>query len=101
MAQAHCSPFDEEFYSVLAELQPSSTFKWYQTAIVALGALNYPEEIPRLYTILLNGDIPKENQLEETRKIREGLTKACGIMGAAKVFSSFIPGSPEARGNTC
>ncbi|OJJ06483.1 hypothetical protein ASPVEDRAFT_875524 [Aspergillus versicolor CBS 583.65] len=89
MAQVHSSPFDEEFYSLLAELQPSSSFKWYQTAIVALGALNYPEEIPKLYKILLDAYIPKEIWLEETRKIREGLTKACGIMGAAKTGSSL------------
>lgn len=101
MAQTHCSPFDEEFYSVLADLQPSSTFKWYQTAIVALGALNYPEEIPRLYELLLNAYIPKEDHLKETRKIREGLTKACGIMGAAKVFSPFISGGSKARGAAC
>ncbi len=85
MAPVHCSTFDEEFYSSLAELQPSSMFKWHQTAIVALGALNYPEEIPKLYKLLLDVYIPEENQLKETRRIREGLTKACGVMGAAKV----------------
>ncbi|KAH8697926.1 hypothetical protein BGW36DRAFT_359696 [Talaromyces proteolyticus] len=83
------SPFDHEFYNSLAQLQPSSQFKWYQTAIVALGALNYPEEIPKLYSLLLDRYIPKGSRLNETRKIREGLTKLCGIMGAAKAGSSL------------
>jgi hypothetical protein len=61
--------------------------------MVALGAMNYPEEIPNLYTRLLASYIPKEEQFSETRKIREAFTKLCGIQGAAKVechdFSFF------------
>lgn len=55
------------------------------TAVVALGALNYPEEIPKLYRLLLDAYIPEAEQKSETGKIREALTKLCGIMGAAKV----------------
>jgi hypothetical protein len=78
--------FEAEFYQSIADLGKSSPqFKWYMTAIVALGALNSAEEIPYLYELLLNVYIPKADHFEETKKIREGLTKVSGIMGAAKV----------------
>lgn len=78
---------DSGFIASLAECgKPAeSTFRWYLTAIVALGALNYPEEIPGFYRHLLDQYIPEPEQRQETRKILEGLTKVCGIQGAAKV----------------
>lgn len=60
--------------------------KWYLTTIIALGGMNYPELVPELYPILLKTYIPEKEQWNETRKIREGLTKVCGIWGAAKVY---------------
>lgn len=81
--------FDVNFYHSLAAANKSaSRFKWYTTAIVTLGALNYPEEIPKLYQLLLTTYISEADQKLETSKIRESLTKVCGIMGAAKVNSS-------------
>ena len=78
---------DAEFISSIAEVGAPAfpRFKWYLTAIVALGALNYPEEIPGLYRHLLQNYIPEAEQKSETKKILEGLTKVCGIQGAAKV----------------
>lgn len=77
---------DNEFIESLAETgKASPSFKWYLGAIVALGALNYPEEIPTLYSRLLEAYIPSEDQFDETRKMKEALTKVCGIQGAAKV----------------
>lgn len=81
--------FDVNFYHSLAATGESAIrFKWYRTAIVALGALNFPEEIPKLYKLLLDTYIPEADQKLETSKLRESLTKVCGIMGAAKVSSS-------------
>ena len=78
---------DPDFMSSLASAGAPAAprFKWYLTAIVALGALNYPEEIPTLYSHLLQQYIPEAEQKSETRKLLEGLTKVCGIQGAAKV----------------
>lgn len=77
---------DDQFLKELASLAaPYPRYKWYLSAMVALGAMNYPEEIPNLYTRLLASYIPKEEQFSETRKIREAFTKLCGIQGAAKV----------------
>lgn len=67
------------------KLRSDSKLKWYITAIIALAGMNYAELIPDLYTTLLSDFIPVPNQFAETRKIREGLTKCCGIWGAAKV----------------
>lgn len=77
---------DDQFLDELAALAaPYPRYKWYFSAMVALGAMNYPEEIPSLYTRLLALYIPEDQQFSETRKIREAFTKLCGIQGAAKV----------------
>ncbi len=83
------SKLDPAFIAEVAEIgQPiSPKFQWYLTAVVGLGALNYPEEIPGLYVHLLENYIPESEHKSATRKIREGLTKVCGIQGAAKVGS--------------
>jgi hypothetical protein len=86
---------DREFLRHLAEIldqasgQQTPRLKWYLTTIIAFGGMNYPELIPELYDILLKEYIPQEEQMQETRKIREGLTKLCGIWGAAKVCTSL------------
>lgn len=80
---------DNDFIDSLAELgKPYPRLKWYATAIVALSAINYPEEIPNFYSRLLEVHIPEAEKFNETRKIKEALTKVCGIQGAAKVGSS-------------
>lgn len=79
---------DEQFYSELARVEssvPSNRLRWYLSAIACLAGLNYSEEIPPLYQVLLKSYIHKDRQFEETRIIREGLTKALGVIGAAKV----------------
>jgi len=78
---------DQPFTDTLKTLgEPFPRFKWYLSVIVCLAALNYPEEIPGFYTLLLEKKyIPEAQQFDETRKIREALTKICGIQGAAKV----------------
>ena len=64
---------------------PSDTNVRYITAIVALSALNYPEETGPLYTRLLAEYIAPEDHVEQTRKIKEAVVKAAGLHGAAKV----------------
>jgi hypothetical protein len=77
---------DDQFLEELAALAaPHPKYKWYLSTLVALGAMNYPEEIPSLYERLLASYIPEDEQLSETRKFREAFTKLCGIQGAAKV----------------
>ncbi|KAL3455435.1 hypothetical protein BJX64DRAFT_297639 [Aspergillus heterothallicus] len=81
---------DEEFISQLASLGESHPrFKWYITAVVALSALNYPEEIGPLYTRLLDTYIAPDEHKEQTRKIKEALVKAAGLYGAAKTGNAM------------
>ncbi|KAK5454044.1 hypothetical protein LTS15_006044 [Exophiala xenobiotica] len=95
---------DREFLRHLAEIHDQASgqqpprLKWYLTTIVAFGGMNYPELIPEFYEILLKEYIPQEEQMQETRKIREGLTKLCGIWGAAKTGSAtrqLLKATPE------
>lgn len=90
---ANSNPFDPILYQTLVGIGKSAPrLKWYLTAIVALGALNYPEEIPKLYALLLSDQIPKPERKSETSKMREALTKVCGIQGAAKVSCHVLCG---------
>ncbi len=84
------SPLDGNFLRELASAHDGSSakdheFKWYITAIVAVAGMNYSELIPELYKTLLAEYIPEDKHFSETRKLREALTKTCGIWGAAKV----------------
>lgn len=91
---------DKPFLAHLAEIhnpanaqsQEQPRLRWYLTAAIALGGMNYPEEIPALYAAVLEDYVESDDeqkQKEATGKLREGLTKACGIWGAAKVFCPF------------
>ncbi|KAF2467911.1 uncharacterized protein BDR25DRAFT_374211 [Lindgomyces ingoldianus] len=98
---------DNAFISSLAETGKAACprFPWYRGAIVALGALNYPEEIPAFYTYVLEHYIPEDARKEETKKILEGLTKASGIVGAAKTGNAVRALNPtiptHLKDNTC
>lgn len=79
----------EEFVSSLARTGADIPgFRWYLSAIVFLGAVNYPEHIPSLYQQLLQHHIPEEEHFEATKALREAFTKASAIMGAARVTTS-------------
>lgn len=79
----------EEFVLSLARIGADiPDFKWYLSAIVFLGAANYPEHIPYLYQQLLQHHIHEEEYFEATKALREAFTKASAIMGAARVTSS-------------
>jgi hypothetical protein len=83
-----------EFLKHLEEIHNQNSsqpprLKWYLTTIIALGGMNYPELIPEIYPILLRDHISEKEHESETRKIREGLTKVCGIWGAAKVYNVY------------
>lgn len=82
----------EEFVSSLARIGTDiPDFRWYLSAIVFLGAANYPEHIPYLYQQLLKHHIHEEEHFEATKALRESFTKASAIMGAARVTSSPWP----------
>ncbi|KAJ0415091.1 hypothetical protein BJY00DRAFT_305141 [Aspergillus carlsbadensis] len=81
---------DNDFIQHLADTGSAHPrFKWYITAIVALAALNYPEEIGPLYTRLLEKYIAPDDHVVQTRKIKEALVKAAGLHGAAKTGNAM------------
>jgi hypothetical protein len=88
------SPLSPEFLNHVAQIHEKGVdqprLKWYITMILAFGGMNYPELIPDLYEILLNEHILESEHVNETRKIREALTKVCGIWGAAKVRGTLL-----------
>ncbi|KIX03854.1 uncharacterized protein Z518_07407 [Rhinocladiella mackenziei CBS 650.93] len=80
----------EKFYAVLAaRIQPTHRPRWYLSALACLAALNHQDEVASLYTLLLKSYIPKEEQLDLTRKIREALVILVGIIGAAKIGNAL------------
>ena len=82
----------EEFYATLAaQTRPSHRPSWYLSAVACLAALNYPEEVATLYTILLESYVPEGERMHQTRRIQEVLTCLVGIIGAAKVSSETDP----------
>ncbi|KAL3481299.1 hypothetical protein BJX99DRAFT_253602 [Aspergillus californicus] len=84
------SKLDPDLVEQLAALGgPHPRLKWYITAVVALAALNYPEEIGPLYKRLLNDYIPPGDHVVQTRKIKEALVKAAGLHGAAKTGNAM------------
>ncbi|KFY77293.1 hypothetical protein V499_03276 [Pseudogymnoascus sp. VKM F-103] len=80
----------EEFVSSLARIGTDiPDFRWYLSAIVFLGAANYPEHIPYLYQQLLKHHIHEEEHFEATKALRESFTKASAIMGAARTGNAI------------
>ncbi|KAK5175430.1 uncharacterized protein LTR77_000569 [Saxophila tyrrhenica] len=64
-------------------------FRWYLSAIVCLGALNYPEEIPHVYEQLLSQHLPETDHSKASQALREALTKASGIVGACRTGNAI------------
>ncbi|RVX68255.1 hypothetical protein B0A52_07258 [Exophiala mesophila] len=80
----------EEFYATLAaQTRPSHRPSWYLSAVACLAALNYPEEVATLYTILLESYVPEGERMHQTRRIQEVLTCLVGIIGAAKIGNAL------------
>lgn len=80
---------DKEFLQTLEKLHAPNNqpvrLKWYLTVAIAVSGMNYAELLPSFYKTLLSDFIPEDQHKTETAKLREGLTKVCGIWGAAKV----------------
>lgn len=62
--------------------------RWYYCVIVNLAATNYPEIIPEVWQHCWQHvcePLDHEGRFAVAQKMREALTKGCGIMGPAKV----------------
>lgn len=66
--------------------------RWYMCLIITLSSLNYPEVIPQVYehfSITLLAELPAEERFGVVQKVREGLIKSTGIVGAARTGNSM------------
>lgn len=66
--------------------------RWYMCVTVALSSLNYPDVIPQVYEHFssnLLADLPPADRLAAVQKIREGLIKSTGIVGAARTGNAI------------
>ena len=73
--------------SALAFDDTSKRIRWYMSVIVNLASLNYPDVIPQVWehfssNVLQN--LPQNERFAAVQKIREGLIKSAGIIGAAR-----------------
>lgn len=77
---------------VLSLPSTSVRLRWYTCVLVALSSLNYPDVIPQVYSHLdahLLSALSREDRFAAVRKIREGLIKSTGIVGAARTGNAM------------
>ncbi|KAJ5125112.1 hypothetical protein N7448_004439 [Penicillium atrosanguineum] len=82
----------EHFYAQLQTLEeelPGNRMRWYLSVFPCLAALNQVDEIVDLYPILLQKYVDEAQHRQVTRQIRESLTKAVGVIGAAKTGNAL------------
>lgn len=80
----------EDLYAQLQALDeelPGNRLRWYLSVFPCLAALNQVDEIVALYPVLIQKYVDEAQHRQVTRQIREAITKAVGIIGAAKVAS--------------
>ncbi|KAL5340962.1 hypothetical protein BJX70DRAFT_396343 [Aspergillus crustosus] len=88
------------FFDSASSLPPPARLRWYICVVVNLSSLNYPDVIPQVYTHLdthFLSTLSPDERLTAVNKLREGLIKSTGIVGAARtgnamrVLSGCIP----------
>lgn len=66
--------------------------RWYMCVIVGLSSLNYADVIPQVYSHLdtnILSSLSHDERFDAVQKIREGLTKSVGIVGAARTGNAM------------
>jgi hypothetical protein len=83
----------DSFYDpVLAIQDRHLRIRWYMCVIVNLSSLNYADVIPQVYSHLdanLLSPLSHDERFDALQKIREGLTKSVGIVGAARTGTAM------------
>ena len=80
----------DDFFEQVEKIETQvAKVRWYYCVIVNLGALNYPDVIPRIWDHCWQNvcePLGYDERFTIAQKMREALIKACGIMGPAKVM---------------
>ncbi|KAJ5560612.1 hypothetical protein N7513_003011 [Penicillium frequentans] len=82
----------EDLYAQLQALDeelPGNRLRWYLSVFPCLAALNQVDEIVALYPVLIQKYVDEAQHRQVTRQIREAITKAVGIIGAAKTGNAL------------
>lgn len=80
------------YFSPAASLPPPTRLRWYICVVVTLSSLNYPDVIPQVYAHLdsdLLSTLSPGDRFSAVRKLREGLIKSTGIVGAARTGNAM------------
>ncbi|KIA75793.1 hypothetical protein HK57_00407 [Aspergillus ustus] len=80
------------FFDPVLSLSPQEGLRWYTCVVVSLSSLNYPDVIPQVYEHLdthLLSTLSHDDQFNAARKLREGLIKSTGIVGAARTGNAM------------
>lgn len=77
---------------VLALPSTSDRIRWYMCVLVTLSSLNYSDIVPQVYNHLdehLLSTMSPEDRFSVSQKLREGLIKSTGIVGAARTGNAM------------
>lgn len=80
------------FLEAAKSVDASSRLRWYMCVVVMLSSVNYPDVIPQVYEHLdrnLLSKLSEEDRFNAVRKLREGLIKSTGIVGAARTGNAI------------
>ena len=78
--------------SSLSLKDTAKRIRWYMCVIVTLSSLNYPDVIPQVYEHFASNvlaELPPTDRFAAVQKVREGLIKSTGIVGAARTGNSM------------
>ncbi|KAJ5604592.1 hypothetical protein N7510_009746 [Penicillium lagena] len=78
--------------SVLALPSTSDRLRWYMCVLVTLSSLNYSDVVPQVYNHLdehLLSTMSPEDRFAAAQRLREGLIKSTGIVGAARTGNAM------------
>jgi hypothetical protein len=81
------------FQPVIDMQDTNDRLRWYMCVMITLSSVNYPDVIPQVYSHLDSHVLSKLDS-DEARKaainrVREGLIKSTGIVGAARTGNSM------------
>lgn len=77
---------------VLSLPSTSDRLQWYMCVLITLSSLNFPDVIPQVYAHLdthVLSPLSPEDRFAAVRKIREGLIKSTGIVGAGRTGNAI------------
>lgn len=93
VSELQSATLGDDFFTEVVNARPEEAIRWYMCVMVNLSSLNFPDLIPAVWEHLdehfLSGT-KRDEQFMVARRMREALTKSCGIVGAARVCIALV-----------